>query len=304
MPATHFKCPDKKTIEIGKCLEKRGCRMGQRCATLPYLRLVGYDRKFKAITPSAAGNGPRQIYLKATKDYVIDPNDRAFAALGTSVHGKLSIQKYIHNVLSEEELSDEESRGIADCLEEDEFNDGYYVLSDYKTWGSFKVAKAKGIFTVDEPIFENGQPVLLKSGKNKGQPKTKKVIKIDPGKVDLFDVEYQINRYRIFFEKAGFPISKMHVQVITRDGNTYMAANRGIDKNIYIIPIKRLPDSVVLDFYAYLQKEVDNAFHWDHTRLCNAWEAWDYRRCDSYCEVADHCKLMSELHGEKWVKVA
>jgi hypothetical protein len=81
MPAKYFICPDGEQIEIEKCLSIGGCRMKERCATLPYLRLVGYDREWKGVTPSAAGNGARYLYLKATVDYAINPYDRVWAAL-------------------------------------------------------------------------------------------------------------------------------------------------------------------------------------------------------------------------------
>jgi len=297
MPAKWFKCPDGEIIEIEQCLKKKGCRMKQRCATLPFLRLVGYDREWKGVTPSAAGNGPRLLYLRATTDYTIDPQSRVFAALGTGTHDKLALTRYTYNVLSEEPLSDEEMRGISDVLEQDENNEGSYILTDYKTWGSYKVMTALGIYTEDDPIIDdNGDPVLLKSGKNKGEIKTKKVTKINTEKADLENEEYQINRYRIFYEKLGFPVSRLQVQAIPRDGNTYIAKSRGIDKNIYIIPIKRLPDEKVLAYYDKLKGEVALAFGLGWVRKCNKKESWDGRRCEGYCEVSEACKKME---GEK-----
>jgi len=65
MPATKFMCPDSETIEIAKCLEVGGCRMPERCATLPYLRLIGFDREWKGVSPSSAGNGPRSLSLRS-----------------------------------------------------------------------------------------------------------------------------------------------------------------------------------------------------------------------------------------------
>ena len=44
------------------------------------------------------------------------------------------------------------------------------------------------------------------------------------------EVELQLNRYRIFFEEQGFPVSRIQIQAIPRDGGTYIAKNRGIDK--------------------------------------------------------------------------
>lgn len=279
--------------------------MPERCATRPYLRLVGFDRKWEGVTPSAAGNGPRMLFLKASVPYMVDPNDRVWAAFGTSTHDKLAIHKYTHDVLSEEKLSDEKTKGIADCLEQDENAVNKYVLTDYKTWGSYKVAKALGIVSEKEEetvLDEEGKPALLKSGKNAGKPKTvqKTIIKVDPSVADLKAEELQINRYRIFFEQYGFPISRMQIQVVSRDGGTYIARNRGIDRNLYVIPIKRLPNKRVLEFYKKLADEVLQAFKDNYIRLCNMWECWERRRCEGFCEVKEACQEMSKNHNEKW----
>ena len=296
MPATHFICPDQEQIEISKCLKNGGCRMISRCSTVPYLRLVSYDRKFKGVSPSNAGSGPREIYLKAITDYAINPNGRAFAAHGTAVHDKLSIHSYVGNVLSEEKLSDEDMAGIPDCLEIDENYNDCYVLSDYKTWGSYKVAKSLGyrMDKRDVPIMEDGKIVLLKSGKNKGKPKTKVVSNriIDPNAIDMKSEELQLNRYRIFFEKDGFPISKMQIQAIVRDGNTYIAKGRGIDLNVYMIPVAKMDDRDVLSYYATLRHDVASAFREGHVRPCNPWESWDSRKCEKYCDVNKACDEM------------
>jgi len=241
--------------------------MPQRCATIPFLTLIGYDRKWEGVSPSSAGNGPRMLYLKATTDYVVDPNSRVFAALGTGVHGKLSIHSYTKDAL---------------------------------------VAKWLGIIaeTKEETLLdENDKPILLKSGKNKGQPKTRqnRTILTDPIKADMREVELQINRYRLLFEKHGFPISRMQIQAIPRDGGTYIAKNRGIDKNLYIIPVRRLQNKFVLEFYQNLSDQVNEAFKTGYARQCNIWEAWDNRnRCENFCEVKNVCIEMSKANNERW----
>lgn len=295
MPAKFFKCPDGETVEINKCLEVKGCRMKSRCATLPYLRLVGFDREWRGVSPSSAGNGARQIYLKAVTDYAVDPADRVWASFGTAVHGKLSIHKHTDNVLSEEVLSDDTMQGIPDVLEEDEEALGCFVLYDYKSGGSYKVAKQLGMKVIKEdiPILdEEGNPVLLKSGENKGKVKTKqkRTIEIHPEEADLFNVEMQLNRYRIFYEKMGYPISRMIVQAIPRDGGTIVAEGRGIDKKLYLIPIKRLPDIEVQTYYDNLKQEVQKAFDTGYAPKCNDYESWNGRRCKGFCEVSEACK--------------
>lgn len=305
MPAKWFRCPDGERIDIEQCLTARGCRMSQRCATRPFLRLIGYDRKWQGVSPSSAGNGPRMLYLKATVQYEVEPGSRVWAAIGTGTHGKLAVESYTQDVLSEEPLSDGKIQGIADVLEEDEDKLGQFILSDYKTWGSYKVAKSLGIVseTVEETVLnEEGKPVILKSGPNKGQPKTRqrKEIHIDPSRIDLRDTELQLNRYRILFEASGFPVSRLQVQAIPRDGGTYVAEGRGVTKNLYLIPIKRLPNKEVLDFYRVLAGEVTEAFKVGYARKCSMWETWEGRRCEGYCEVVEECKAMSAKAGERW----
>jgi hypothetical protein len=87
-----------------------------------------------------AGSGPRLIYLRQVTDYAVSPDSRAFAALGTAVHGKLSFRQL--NVLVEERLDDGKISGTADILEEDEEESGKYILTDYKTYASFKSLSA------------------------------------------------------------------------------------------------------------------------------------------------------------------
>lgn len=298
MPAVGFICTDKEKIQFDKCF--KACRMGRRCATLAYLRLISYDREWRGVTPSMAGNGPRLEYLKKTKPYYIDPSDRVFAALGTGVHGKLALHTYNENILAEEPLSDDQTEGTPDCLEPDESKKDFYVLTDYKTWGSFKVAKALGIVktTKDVPILdEEGNPILLKSGPNKGKPKTKKEHTFETQQRDVSDVletMLQLNRYRILFEKSGFPISRIQVQACVRDGGTYIAKGRGIEQNLYLIPIAVIPDDIVLKPYNKLAKEIEEADKTGYIRKCNEWESWDGRRCDGYCDVAEYCKEMGE----------
>lgn len=295
MPAKWFRCPDGQTIEIERCLSSRGCRMKERCGPIPYLRMVGYDREWRGVTPSMAGNGARLIHLQRTTDYAIDPCDRAFAALGSGVHGKLSIHQYTYDVLSEEQLSDEKAKGIADLLTEDEDRPNAYVLTDYKTWGSFKVAKAIGLCSKDVPLLDSeGNVILLKSGPNKGFPKMEKRYFVDPSEADIRETALQLNRYRIFFEANGFPISKMEVYAIVRDGNTHIAKSRGIEKPTYVVPVPYLTNKEVLDFYDNLAAAVEQAYQTGWAPKCNAWESWDGRRCSGYCDVSDACARMDQ----------
>ena len=297
MPSTEFICPDQERISIEQCLTRGGCRMPERCANLPYLRFIAYDREWRGITPSSAGNGPLLIALKKEKPYAISPDSRTFAVLGTGVHGKLGLDAYSFDVISEELITDIDGmKGTPDCFEPDENQEGCAELVDYKTYGSYKVAKLIGIVATEKPLLDaDGKPYIwFKSGPRKGQPKTETIFTRDPERAETRDVELQLNRYRIMFShKNPTPISRLKLIVYVRDGGTQVAKSRGIDRNLYVIPVNFLPDEEVLGYYQNLTREVDEILAHNFTRygrLCNAWECWDGRRCQGFCEVSDYCK--------------
>jgi hypothetical protein len=259
---------------------------------MPYLRAALYDREWRGVSPSSSSSDARLLWLKATTDYAVRPADRAFSLLGTAVHGALSLHSY--NVLSEEKLSDEQMKGMADLLEKDEYGDGY-ILTDHKTFGSYKVGKAIGMAKKTEVLLdETGKPILLKSGVNKGKPKTKNVFAIDPSKIDLEAEILQVNRYRIFFEASGFPITKMQLFVIVRDGGLMMAQQRGITENIYTIPIERLPNHDVMAFYAALIAKTERAIVNNYVEKCDKKFTWGGVRCERFCEVAETCNKIGD----------
>lgn len=297
MPAKWFICPDEKQITIKKCLSLGGCRLKHRCATLPYLRAVSFDREYRGVTPSMSGNGPRLIMLKALKPYSIKPHSRTWAILGVSVHGKLSIHSYTHDVLSEETLEEGRRKGIPDVLEEDEFNEGDYILTDYKTFGSFKVAKILGIIKETETIIDPKTEEPARYGpkaEKAGQVKTRQKIVFKPEMAETLGEQLQLNRYRIFFARNGFDtIRRLQLQIMVRDGATAVAHSRGIHGNLYMVPIEIMEDKDVLDYYRNLEREVSDAIASGKTRMCDAWESWDGRRCnETFCEVHKYCQEM------------
>lgn len=299
MPARWFICPDGEKVEIKTCLSVRGCRMGNRCATMPYLRMCANTRPWKAVTPSQAGTGPRLTYLKEKCDYSISPDGMAWISVGVGTHDKLSIHRLVRGFVSEEGFSDDLIKGIPDLIEPDEEEIGFYVLHDYKTWGSFKLAKALGIAEDKEnpKLDKNGNPSTYRSGRRKGEIIYQLSEGVKPP--DMYDTELQLNRYRIVIETKGYPISRMYVFAIARDGGTYIAKSRGVDTNTRLISVKRLPDKEVLDFYAKLQADCDHAFKTGMSRICNEFETWGGRRCESddYCPVRYYCKQTKENRG-------
>ena len=290
MPAKYCLCPDGQKRTIEECLN-RCPRPEGRCLTLPTLHSVFWQREWTG-TPSTTMllNGTRLEYLKLTCDYAIDPRDRAFALLGTRHHGKLEAVSKKLNVLSEEKLEGE-VKGTLDLIEPDELAEGeQFILTDYKTFGSFRVARALGL---EESKVPDPTGAIYKSSGKWGKAGDVKMVSLwtpNPEKADLFNEELQLNSYRLGIEALGFPVSRMRLQVTVRDGGTYIASNRGVDQNIYIIPVKRLADD---DVRAYFKRKGDALIaaleNGKMPKPCNARETWDGRRCAGYCEVAEFC---------------
>src|SRR3990167_8265055 len=209
----YFTCPDNQKIETIECLKESNCRMGNRCASRSYLQLASKDRIWTG-KPSTTQliSGTLQAFLKLTKEYSISPDSRAFMITGT-----------------------------ADILESEL---GKNIIIDTKVSGSFKVAKALGFYVEDEDTGE-----IYKSGKKKGQPKTRKILKRDDSKRDVRDWQLQTCKYAIEFEKKCFRIDEIRIQAIVRDGNTYIARSRGVFRNVYFFKIDRLLDAEVRVYF-------------------------------------------------------
>jgi hypothetical protein len=217
-------------------------------------------------------------------------------AFGTNTHGKLSLREYTENILAEEHFDDGEVKGTPDCLEEDEFREGYYILSDYKTWGSYKVARALGMSHITIPLLDDkGNPVLYVRGKKKGKQKFGKKFSVDPRSADVYAEALQTNRYRMLVEKNGFPVSRIQIQALVRDGGTWLAEDkRGLKNNIYMIDIPLLQNERVLKYYRKLSGEVEKARGTGYVRRCSAWETWNGLRCERFCDVYYDCELMGK----------
>jgi len=286
MPATKFRCPDGEVIPMGDCLTS--CRMGRRCLTLPTLITLASSEKpwdGKSSTTRLM-NGTLIEWLKIKIEYTIKPQDRAFALLGTNHHERLaSIQG---NWIAEEKQGNGIS-GTPDLLEPDELNPGSYVLTDYKTYGSFRVAKLLGL--VKQQHLSDTE-FYQKSGRwgKAGSPKKITTFRQDINAVDAKDEELQLNHYRVMVEAAGYPITHMQVQVTVRDGGIQVARERGVTGTMYLIPILRLPDDYI---HNYFKGKMDKLHYYvdsdTQPPVCTEEESWFKRRCKDYCEVAEHC---------------
>lgn len=277
MPAIKFKCPDGVEIPFSDCF--KSCRLGIRCISKRTLRMVAEQREW-AGEPSTTQllKGTREAYLELTCEYSLDPLSELFRVLGSKAHAYL--EEFTDNELSEERLHDDIGSGQFDFYDPEDCS-----LTDTKTWGSYKVMKALG-FRQEE--VETGE--VFKSGARKGLPKTKKITV--QGEPDMPETEIQLNHYRMLLENTGFKVNEMFVEAIVRDGGTYIATNRGIDKNGYLIPVKRLPDQEVRD-YLYM-KRTNLLWALDTETMpqpCTAEECWDGRKCKGYCRVAQFCDI-------------
>jgi len=266
--------------------------------------MVGQERVWQGIASTTQLiNGTLQEFLKLTNDYAVDPDSRAFMIAGTQHHSGLEFIAKTLNLPSEVALSGD--RDIFDLLEPEE--DGY-VLSDYKLWGSFKVAKALGMTKTGTKPDPSGA-VYLSNSKygSKGSPKMVNVFAIVPENIDNWEAEYQLNRYRVKLKAlCGLELRRLQLQVTVRDGGLAVARSRGITRNIYRIPVKRLDDSDVLGYFAYKDANLMQALaqgHWDTP--CTQSETWEGNRCAEYCDVVGFCpqgKLIQKLNKKEGVE--
>jgi hypothetical protein len=294
MPLKYFICLDNKRILISDCLKEGGCRMNDRCATRSYLKLISNDRKWSG-KPSTTQliSGTMCEFLKITCDYATSPDSRSFMIHGTKGHANLEAADDEYSLLEEKFYDDtEDDTGIADVLEvENNIN----ILVDYKTSGSYKVAKALG-FYVDEE--ETGE--VFKSGKRKGEKKMRKILKRDDSKIDRLEWEFQLNNYRIKFEKRGFKINRIKIQCNVRDGNTFIARSRGIFRNIYYFNVAIIPDDIVLSYFKRKRIALLTALTSGKcNEICTSKENWESLKCQNYCDVAEFCNYGKYLKKEK-----
>lgn len=291
---------------------------------MPYLVACADERPWTG-KPSTTQliNGTRMEYLKIITPYAIDPKDQAFRILGTRAHTKLEELAPFENI-TELEMESDEITGICDLLERNP--DGTWRLTDYKTWGSFRVMLALGLEKKRRLAFNQyGDPILYqKSGKwgKAGTQKYEDYYEPNPEFINNREAELQLNRYRVILEKYNYTISEMMIFYTVRDGGCWDARNRGIYDNVYFKSIEKYNDDYIYDYFS--RKKVKLLSHLDQYRIemnsqiigdiiigkehdvdfeilkrrcppeCSEEEVW-YRngrpaRCLKYCPVSEMCK--------------
>lgn len=285
MPCNKFICPDGNETEIQQCLS--GCRLKNtfeagRCLSLPTLKAAAEQRPWTG-TPSTTQllNGTRESYLKIVHDYAISPESMIWAIFGTAVHS-VTDSYCPDDHMGEIRIFDDVSSGSFDYYDPEE-----KILFDRKTYGSYKVAKLLGLQKVRYPIFgADGKQLKHKNGK----PVFEDVFEVHAK--DRLDVAIQMNDYRMKLEGSGFPVEKMFVEVLVRDGGTYIAKNRGIDFNARLVQLHKISDRWIK---RYMQKKAnDLAYYLDKQILpppCKLRETWGGIKCQRYCPTWKHCDV-------------
>ena len=294
MPATKFICPNGQRIRITDCLSS--CPNSQRCMFLPTLRAVAnsLDRKISEPTVTELIAGVRETYLKKTSAYAVEPASVLYALQGQAIHSinELNTQG---DILSEERLKDNITSGQFDLFGKIlDADDG--VLGDLKITSSFKLMKALGIYKIKVDTGE-----IYKSGLKKGQPKFKTELRYD-GVRDLLDWAIQLNAYRMLLESTGFSVNRMVIQALCRDSGLRIAAERGIDKSVYIIPINKISDRWLSRYFQHKAKLLRNAIESKTLPpICSFRERWGNRKSLGYCSARENCPYAQRLTSRKEV---
>ncbi len=297
MPLTYFKCPDGNLIETYDCFAE--CRMSRRCSTLPWLVQIKASERIWDGTPHVTTliQGTMEAFLKITEPFAVEPTGPgpAFAQLGIAIHSNLEDRAIELGHPAEWNFHNPGIlQGSVDYLEPN--SDGSYNMWDYKTWGSYKVAKARGI-------------IAITTGKGKNRHTTKRY---DPSKVDNMDTELQLNAYRVEAEKRGIVIKDMFVQAIVRDGNTIVAKNRAITESVSVVPVERLHDDFIGRYFDIKGEALKSSLNTNQRKidlgeefhpipgdvepsLCTKEETWGNTKCKMYCPVAYACPV-----GSRW----
>ena len=111
------------------------------------------------------------------------------------------------------------------------------------------------------------------------------------------DLAIQLNDYRMKIEKCLHKhVEKMMCEIIVRDGNTFMANNRGVTKPGYLVEVNKISDRWVSRYMSHKAKALEKALQ--ERKLpppCNYRERWGDRKCKGFCNVAPWCDYAKGL---------
>lgn len=288
-----FICPDGGKVRLQDCLS--GCVLSERCLTLPTLVAISREKEWNGV-PSTTQllNGTMQEFLKLTKPYYVDPDKRAFMLEGIKHHQLL--EYWAKQLCLPAEIPLSVDRDIFDVLE---WEGDKLVMTDYKRWGSFRVARALGLVEIGKQPDPSGAVYKTNSKYGKaGEPKMITVWGRDPKLADTWEQNYQLNRYRVMLGTMGITVHRLQLQVSVRDGGLHTAKERGVFRNIYRIPIPILPDEEILAYFKFKEDCLMEALEkneWDVP--CSSRESWEGERCKHYCDVWEWCSKGQLVHS-------
>ena len=285
MSAVGFICPDEEIIKFEDCFKK--CRMSERCMSIATLKVMS-EKRPEERPPSTTEllAGTCESYLKRTEKFYINPQDRAFALMGTIHHLQLeNVELEEEKFLKEEKLEGFNITGILDFYDVDA-----QTLIDYKNTGSFKASKVLGLThkMVPDPLGTK----YKRSGRwgKAGTIKKVKEFYQDENLKDYGDWLFQVNMYRYLLEAKGHKVKAMKLQMNVRDAGTYTAKDRGIYKNIYYVDIPFVDNDILIPYFIDKRDRLlDHLSSKTIPQKCSETETWDGIKCRNYCEVRHLC---------------
>ncbi|NCC60003.1 MAG: hypothetical protein EOM12_03500 [Verrucomicrobiae bacterium] len=286
-----FICPDGGLIEHEKCL--KCCRMNERCACITTLYGMSEVREWQG-KPSVTMllKGLREAYLMIKQDFYMSPQQLMYSMHGRMVHSWKEHYGRKLGYIVEKAHPEKDITGILDLLIPTG-NENEYDLVDYKTWGSYTMQKVLGYYK--ETVETGG---VYKSGKRKGEPRTKQVWMQDDAMIDWCHADKQLNKYRMYCEDAWMKIRRLMVEVNVRDGGLAASAKRGVERNIYYLEVPRLSDDAVNTFFNERKEKLLDALEKNEVpEVCSYEERWEDNKCRKACAVWEYCDHGREIRS-------
>jgi len=321
MPIVKARLKDGREVLVADLIEGKIENPG---FPISYIRAATEDRPWDGSPHvTALLNGTRETFLKYVSKYTVDLDGMTIPMAGTKFHSNMENPVDITEI----HLSFYGIQGISDLLDVHP-QTGELSIVDYKLVGSFALKKWLGIVSTLVPEMDDfGNPVYLKSGRNKGSQKMKKEIVMDPTKADRFNYTMQVNIYRVLLEAVlnsaetiekfpklkphfGKKVSKLQIFYVLRDGNL----NHDFSFNSYLEDAEIYPDEKVVNFIEMrataIKMVMDKFESLSATEvnpfvaaksvcpgLCSDDETWHGKKCESYCPVARACYAITPREG-------
>ena len=237
-------------------------------------------------------NGTRSAWLEVTRKYFFRPESKVFAFLGTAAHG--NVERFVkEGEKAEERITDDICSGQYDF-----YDDQSQTLYDYKTWGSYKVAKALGMTVKFVPKKDRFGKIIYKwnTKEKRNKPEWDRVYvpgNIAEKVVGMLDTVVQLSDYRDKLQsvlKDGYKVKRIAVQIIMKDAGTQVARDRGITGNTFIIPLNGVSSHWIKKYLGRKRELLLQAIEKDYSPKCRRSDIWGGLKCKKYCDVSKICE--------------